>query len=238
MTSPSNFRHELKYFINHYDSFILRNKLRHIIPRDEHTNKQGEYHIRSLYFDNFSNTSLFEKQIGILKRKKYRIRIYNLSDKIIKLEKKSRVGQYINKKSIIISRKQADDILSQNYSFLKDMNDSLALEFYTDLICNLYRPKVLVDYIREPYMLNLSKIRITFDRFLKTGLECTDLFNKNLPAISAVDEPFDILEIKYNNFLPSYIISSIQAKSPSMKSAISKYVYCRKFNKKRLWEDH
>ena len=237
MKDSITFRHELKYFLNYHDSRILRRKLRLLLPSDKHANAKGQYHIRSLYFDDFRNTSLFEKGIGISNRKKYRIRIYNLSDSVIKLEKKSKVGDFINKESVNLSREQVDNILLQNYSFLRNIDNKLAMEFYIDLTSNLYRPKVIVDYMREPYTLNMSNIRITFDRFLKTGLENKDLFNKSLPAINSVDEPFDILEIKYNNFLPSYLISAIQTKSPSMRMAISKYVYCRKFTKTQLWED-
>ena len=54
------------------------------MKNDKFANADGDYHIRSLYFDDINNTALFEKQAGILTRKKYRIRIYNLEDNVIK----------------------------------------------------------------------------------------------------------------------------------------------------------
>ena len=75
--SEKIFRHELKYFINFQDYFTLSNKLKVLMKRDDNSNEKGDYHIRSLYFDDYEDSALYEKQSGILRRKKYRIRIYN-----------------------------------------------------------------------------------------------------------------------------------------------------------------
>ena len=71
------------------------------MKKDNYSDENGNYSIRSLYFDDIRNSSLFEKQSGILARKKYRIRIYNLNENIIKLEKKSRIGHFINKQTAL-----------------------------------------------------------------------------------------------------------------------------------------
>lgn len=236
MSNLKVFRHELKYFINYQEYISLSNKLKHLMKRDKYADPNGNYHIRSLYFDDYNDTALFEKQLGILNRKKYRMRIYNLSDDVIKLEKKSRRGQYIYKESFSLSREQADNILNSNYEFLLDLDNTLARQFYLDIKTKLFRPKVIVDYIREAYILDYNRIRITFDKYLKTGLGETRLFDESLPVISAVDEPCFILEIKYNNFLPDYLKSALQIQS-HQRQAISKYVFCRKFTKIGSWED-
>ena len=80
-------RHELKYNLNSMQYELLRAKLRTVLRRDPHAGPDGQYHIRSLYFDDFKNTALFEKQAGISRRKKYRIRIYDLEDDVIKLDR-------------------------------------------------------------------------------------------------------------------------------------------------------
>jgi hypothetical protein len=231
------FRHELKYFINFQEYQNLRGKLKLIMKRDEHAGAGGDYHIRSLYFDDYHDTALYEKQSGILHRKKYRIRIYNLSSKVIKLEKKSKVGQFIHKESFLLSKEQALKILRFEYDFLLSLDSKLAIEFYYDLKNKLFRPKVIVDYVREAYIMGPQNIRVTFDKHLKTGLSSVDLFSKDLSLVSAVDEPYTIIEIKYTHMLPDYIKSVLQVES-SQRLAISKYVYSRKFNKLRSWEDH
>ena len=106
------------------------------------------------------------------------MRIYNLSDDVIKLEKKSRRGQYIYKESFSLSREQADNILNSNYEFLLHLDNALARQFYLDIKTKLFRPKVIVDYIREAYILDYNRIRITFDKYLKTGLEEKRLFDE------------------------------------------------------------
>lgn len=234
--SEKIFRHELKYFINFRDYFTLSNKLKVLMKKDDNSNEKGDYHIRSLYFDDYEDSALYEKQSGILRRKKYRIRIYNLSDGVIKLEKKSRIGQFINKESLLLSRSQVEKIMAFDFQFLKDIDNKLAREFYIDLKTKLFRPKVLVDYVREAYTLNYNRIRITFDKFLKTSMNSVDLFNKDVSLFNAVDEPFHIIEIKFSNMLPDYLKSVLQITS-HQRLAISKYVYARKLNKSRSWED-
>ena len=190
-----------------------------------------------MYFDDIHNTALFEKQSGVLKRKKYRIRIYNLKDSVIKLEKKSRVAQFIHKESAPLTRQEYDMIINQDIDFLKESGNKLFHEFYFDIVSSLFKPRVIVDYIREAFIWDASNVRITFDKYLKTGLYETDIFNKDIPTIDVLEEPKMILEIKYDNFLPDFIRCILQINS-NQKYAISKYVICRKFTKFNSWEDN
>lgn len=204
---------------------------------DKYSDINGNYQIRSLYFDDLKNSALFEKQSGVLSRKKYRIRIYNLSENVIKLEKKARVGQFIYKESVSLNKPQYDEIISCNYDFLRNNKNKLLREFYLDLIINRYKPEVIVDYTREAFTHKLNNLRVTFDKNLKTGLNSTDIFHNDLPTIDVLEEPKMILEVKYDHFLPDYIRNAIQI-SRSQRYAISKYVICKKFTKINNWEDN
>tara|TARA_B100001250_G_C19712554_1_gene749877 strand:+ start:48 stop:776 length:729 start_codon:yes stop_codon:yes gene_type:complete len=235
--NKKNFRHENKYFINFFDYSILKSRLEFLMKKDSYSDQNGNYNIRSLYFDDIRNSSLFEKQSGILVRKKYRIRIYNLNDDIIKLEKKSRIGHFINKETVRISKEQYYKIISKNYDFLIDSKKSLLREFYLDLKINMYKPEVIVDFVREAFTYNINNIRITFDKKLESGLKSVDLFNKKLVKTTAIDEPKMILEVKYDSFLPDFIKNALQI-SASQRYAISKYVICRKYIKTNKWEDN
>jgi hypothetical protein len=231
------FRHEFKYFINYFEYESLKRRLNAVLKRDKFADKNGNYHIRSLYFDDIRNTALYEKQAGVLTRKKYRIRIYNIDDSVIKLEKKSRIGQFIHKESASLTREEYDKIINQDIIFLKQSDNKLLQEFYFDMVAYHYKPKVIVDYVREAYISNINNIRITFDKSLKTGLNKIDIFNRDLLTVDVIEEPKMILEIKYNHFLPNHIKNILQIKS-SQRWAISKYVMCRKFNKENSWEDN
>lgn len=89
MQQNLKFRHELKFIINQHQYFIIRQRLKNMMQQDANVGDTGEYHIRSLYFDDVNNKALHEKLGGIRDRSKYRIRIYNTQDKVIHFEKKS-----------------------------------------------------------------------------------------------------------------------------------------------------
>jgi len=229
----NTFRHEFKYYINYFEYHTLRNRLKAVLKRDKFADENGNYHIRSLYFDDIKNEALFEKQAGVLERNKYRIRIYNLEDNIIKLESKKRVGQFISKTSQIITKKEYNFILN-NESF---KSEGLLNKFLLDKQTQILKPKVIVDYVREAYVSDINNIRITFDKELKTGLYKTDIFDKELPMIDVIEEPKMILEIKFDNFLPDFIKNLLQIDT-NQRYAISKYTICRKFTKENSWEDN
>jgi len=229
----NTFRHEFKYYINYFEYHTLRNRLKAVLKRDKFADENGNYHIRSLYFDDIKNEALFEKQSGVLERNKYRIRIYNLEDNIIKLESKKRVGQFISKTSQIITKKEYNFILN-NENF---KSEGLLNRFLLDKQTQILKPKVIVDYVREAYVSDINNIRITFDKELKTGLYKTDIFDKELPMIDVIEEPKMILEIKFDNFLPDFIKNLLQIDT-NQRYAISKYTICRKFTKENNWEDN
>ena len=128
------FRHELKYYINYFEYHSLRVRLNRVLQVDRHAKSNRDYHIRSLYFEDSESTAISEKQAGILERKKWRIRIYNLDDKVIKLEKKSRIGQFINKQSSNLTIENYYEIRNKKYEFLLASLDPLFIEFYSELI--------------------------------------------------------------------------------------------------------
>jgi hypothetical protein len=231
------FRHEFKYYINYAEYESLRRRLKYLLKPDVFANDQGDYHIRSLYFDDVNNSALYEKQAGILSREKFRIRIYNLSDSVIKLEKKSRIGQFINKESATLSRQDYDKIITKNFDFLRKSHNRLLNEFYFHIKAKKLQPDVIVDYMREAYVSKVSNIRITFDKNLRTGLYGTDLFNKHQPTVDVIEKPLHVLEVKYDRFLPDHIRKILQLSS-NQRYAISKFVICKKFTKLNNWEDN
>ena len=68
------------------------------------------------------------------------------------------------------------------------------------------RPRVLVSYVREPYVYAAGNVRVTFDSNIRTSLFQREFLNGALPDIIATDAPGDIiLEVKYDAFLPEVI---------------------------------
>ena len=68
------------------------------------------------------------------------------------------------------------------------------------------RLRVLVSYVREPYVYAAGNVRVTFDSNIRTSLFQREFLNGALPDIIATDAPGDIiLEVKYDAFLPEII---------------------------------
>ena len=223
-------RHELKYFIKPGEYEVLRRVLDRTLRRDPNGDENNEYHIRSLYFDSFFNHAVLDKLNGVKDRDKYRIRIYNFSDKIIRLECKTKVGSLISKRSIAIPRLLAEQLMAGDPTGLEQTRSGLLRDVYREMKLNLMRPVVLVDYVREAYLHHAEEVRITFDKQLRSGLYSKELFDPYVPTIPPFDHEEMIMEVKFNRMLPPYIRDLLCTHVHSAQnSAISKYVWCRRF---------
>lgn len=189
----------------------------------------GRYHIRSLYFDDFRNSALWQKEAGIYKREKYRIRIYNHSDTFIKFERKTKIHNYILKDSIRITRDEADRIIAGDVGFLSDSKHKLLRDFYRKTRCNIMRPVTVVEYDREAYVHPVGNVRITFDTGLRMGLASISFFDCNICTMSVVKESDIVLEVKYDDLLPVFICG-LFPDTIRPQSAIGKFVMCREQN--------
>lgn len=223
-------RHEHKYYVSPTEYAGLRQRIRQLLPLDKNSISDEGYHIRSLYFDDIHESALHEKNDGIFQRKKYRIRIYNVSDQSIKLERKSKYNEYVAKESASLTREQTDRLLSGDAEALRGSCVQLLEDFYQDMKRGAMRPSVIVDYVREAYIEKFSDTRITFDKELASGLHSSDLFDKQLTTWRALDGPREILEVKFNHYLPASVHSLLQM-SAHNRSTISKYVLCKERQK-------
>ena len=232
---PANIplRHELKYFISPKQYYLLSDALDKVLWRDPNGDENNEYHIRSLYFDTVFNDALFDKYDGVQNRNKYRIRIYNLSDQVIKLECKTKVGSLISTRSLSIPRDLCEQLIAGDPTGLEATRSGLLGDMFREMTVNLMRPVVIVDYVREAYLHPAEEVRITFDKQLRTGMRSTELFNPHVPTVPPFDNGEIILEVKYNRVMPPYIRDLLCTYCPNaQQSAISKYTWCRRFEDK------
>lgn len=225
------FRHELKYIIDEGEHQIMSTRLKACLKQDAHASANGgAYFIRSLYFDDPFDSAVWEKTSGIDARDKYRIRIYNLSDQTIKFERKHKEGQYIKKDSVSITPEECEDILHGRPRCLLNRPEPFARQLYGILVSQQLKPKVIVDYMREPYVFPYEDVRITFDRNVRTAMRSVDLFNPNLPTYPVWElTGCMILEVKFNASLPLYVHELVQA-GAAQHTAASKYVFCRQYD--------
>lgn len=221
------YRHEWKHQINQSDLLLLRSRLSAITGRDTHT-KDGTYEIRSLYFDNQADKALREKLDGVNQREKFRIRYYNGDTGLIRLEKKSKTNNLCLKQSIALTIEQARSISQGEYDWMSISPEPLIQELYSKIMSQGLRPKVIVDYIREPFVYAPGNVRITLDYKIRTGLRCTDFLNPDCVTIPVPDSPI-ILEVKWDEYLPDVIRKTVGLTN-RQSGAFSKYAACRMYD--------
>ena len=221
-------RSELKHFINFSDYLAIRNRLKFIASYDTNADKNGEYTVRSLYFENYNNKVLAEKALGTDHREKYRIRIYNNNHKLIKLEKKIKKDRFTIKFSKEITKSQCNDLINCSFDFLSHSDTPLFNDFFSKLNNDVLRPRTIIEYKRQAFFYPYGNVRITFDMNIKTALGSVDIFNPKLVHVSSLSQDQIILEVKYDRFLPQIISDCIQLNERRQTSA-SKYALGRQY---------
>lgn len=229
MTQKEGFRHELKYRIGCAQYIELRNRLRTVMQSDLHTGADGRYLIRSIYFDNYMDKALREKEDGVPGREKFRIRYYNDDLSYLTLEKKIKDNTLCMKVDAQITEEECRELLEDRINWMRDHPAPLVQELYAKMHYQMLRPRVLVSYIREPYIYRTGNVRITFDSDIRTTLFHRNFLEEQVIDIDTAGKPQDmILEIKYDAFLPEIIRRLIQTNT-LRQTAFSKYEACRCF---------
>lgn len=204
-------RKELKYDISNRQSQFIQNILEKVITKDKNSNKSGKYHIKTIYFDNYLNSIENAKKDDINAVSKYRIRMYEKNIDAIFLEIKTNENGYINKEKEKITKEDVINILNGNYKKILDEQSQLKTKFYIEIILRQLRPVLLVEYDRIAYIDNFSKTRITIDKNIMSIKKCENFFSKE----SRENNNKQILEIKYEKYVPDYIkniIVNVQGK--------------------------
>jgi len=219
------FRHEQKYLISHHDYKLIQIRLNEFLAKDEYVNQAGSYTVRSLYFDDYYNNAYHDKYMGVPSRVKYRVRVYNQSESTIRLERKVKYDRYIHKQTALITKGEFYKIIVGDYQFLFESPNELHKIFYHECVSNLIRPRVMVEYEREPYVLNEGNVRVSFDSNIRAGVEGFDLFNSEMPMIEVLDPGMLVMEVKFTEFLPN-IIRELLPHGATDYAAVSKYILC------------
>jgi hypothetical protein len=224
MSKPERYRNEWKYLIDTAQKELICRRLQPVMKLDPHATNGG-YMLRSLYFEDVYKSAYEEKDAGVLRRKKYRIRVYNCSDVSIKLERKKKFGSYIFKEDAKLTREGVYRILEGDYEFLLHDPQPLCREFYVECMSNMMRPRVIVDYEREPWIIDQGTVRITFDSNVRAAVGGFDIFDSTLPALPVLEPGKCVMEVKFTEFLPQ-IVREILPDRASEFTAVSKYVLC------------
>ncbi len=221
-------RKETKFFISQADFLLMSSALNHAMERDGNDKGEG-YFIRSLYFDTIENKAFEEKMAGIEKRKKFRLRLYDIDSAKVKLEIKNKINDCILKQSIWISRKDAKEMQEGNYDVLLNYDNDVARKVFAEFKRFCYKPVVIIDYERHAFVHDFNNIRVTFDSRIRANSIDLNMFDRKIFMKPLMAQQLVVLEIKFDRFMPEWLKSVLRMKNTN--SAISKYCIGRIDNK-------
>ncbi len=221
------FRTEKKYPLSSLQVSGVFSRLSAVMSGDPY-NGTNAYMVRSLYFDTIYHDDYFEKMAGIERRRKIRLRIYDVNSPTAKLEIKEKQGANQLKRSLTVTREEAMELQKGDYSCLLKREEPLAEELFYFMTDKQYRPVCVVEYKRRAFVSPTNDIRITFDSEIRSNEGNFSIFDKNLQTYPVYPMGDTILEVKYNGFLLSYIKDMIGTVG-CHESASSKYCMARTF---------
>lgn len=223
------YRNELKFELPDFDLIRMKHRLAPLMRPDSHQGPDG-YLIRSLYFDDLYGSCMDEKENGVAYREKYRIRIYDNNPDFIRLEKKTKYADMTQKTMQPLSRSEYEALLSGNtdkqYEILSENKGGLLEEFVLKLLYKKFLPKCIVEYERFAFVERVGNVRITFDRNIAGSSQVGHLFDDGLFTVPVMPQDRHILEIKYDELLPHYILQALDLGNLRRQS-FSKYYMTR-----------
>ena len=218
------YRNEWKYLINEIQAQQMKERICSVMEKDSFANEAGQYVVRSIYFDDYYDTCARKNVSGDGIRYKYRIRYYNDSLQRISLEKKEKKNSYCHKRSALLSVEETQMLITgKPEELLWSTSGELVREFATDILTKAFAPKVIISYTREAFVEPITNVRITFD----SKITASDEFDMFLSPEQYLSIPFisdnqRVLEVKFDEVLPSYVKKVIQNTTINQQ-AFSKY---------------
>ena len=194
---------------------------------DSHTPSCGRYVIHSLYFDDYKDMSLNTTNSGLFKRFKWRIRYYDDDLNYLVLERKEKLCGRCHKKSCRLTLDEYDAIVSGNVDLVYDTSKDLIKEFVRDMMFYDYRPKVIIDYERIAFVEEITNVRITFDMKISASYELENFIDGDYTRFYVNPSGVNVLEVKFDNILPSYIRKIVESYG-FKQTSFSKYYYGRR----------
>lgn len=222
-------RHEFKYICNETMLTVVEGRIRTILQPDAHTNADGTYLIRSLYFDDMYGSCFMENENGTDPREKFRIRIYNGDPDRITLELKQKERSKTRKLSCPLTKEQCIRLMHGLPLPADPSYPPVLQKFLLQMDTRLLRPSVIVEYSRTPYVCRNGNVRITLDRNISSSVSFEHFLDREIPKRPIMERGQHILEVKYDEFLPDPVHNALQLDHLRYTS-FSKYYLCKKYS--------
>ena len=199
--SIKKYRNEWKYSLTNGEMSLLKSRISEIMNLDPHTPACGRYIIHSLYFDDYKDMSVYTTDAGLSKRFKWRIRYYDEDLSYIVLERKEKLSSRCHKKSCRITIDEYKKIVTGNIA---------------DIL-----------YDTDKKLIKVINVRITFDMKISASYDLENFLKGNYIKYYINPSGMNVLEVKFDDILPSYIRKIVESYG-FKQTSFSKYYYGRK----------
>lgn len=212
-------RYEFKFLLNLRRREEVESEVSNFMSFDGHVHPElnNAYYVRSLYYENDAATHYYEKIDGMKERRKFRLRTYGkqfVPSLPIYLEEKNRDGDRVHKHRIPIDPLHLPAFCTpEEYPDLQEFYPGVDLvdRFLFDALRRSLKPKLLVDYVRRPYVSVYDmNFRVTFDSVL-ISVKADNLFPPGWESWRHSFAGFTILEVKFHRRIPAWFHRIIQA---------------------------
>lgn len=215
------YRFEFKYILPKKLRDDLERELGFFMELDPYVASQAgsKYKVRSLYYDDPSFTSFYEKTDGIRTRSKFRVRTYTTDaneECATFLEVKGRHNALVFKHRTPLDlglkgRFKRGEILTPD-NVLKRIPDGLVKEqFAYESLRKRLMPMMLIDYARRPLVSKYDpEFRLTFDDSL-TGTPTNCLYPASLDTPRKILPGYTVMEVKFRYHMPKWFHRLVQS---------------------------
>lgn len=223
----SEYRHEYKYLCSLRKLELVRSRIEPVMVPDPHTGSSGIYQIRSLYFDDYKDSCLWENRDGTDPREKFRIRIYDGEASVIRLELKQKQCRKNRKLSCLLPEELCRKAMRGETLPLEAVDSPVYRKFCLQQMTRMLAPKVIVEYDRVPFVYPDGNVRVTFDRDIRSSRHVNRFLEKEIPSRPVMPEGLHVLEVKFDEYIPDFIYRCTQAEK-LRQTSFSKYEVCRR----------
>lgn len=227
--NEQKYRHELKYLVSAAQAEHLKMRMKALLQQDPYAGESGAYNIRSLYFDDYGNSCYYENENGIAPREKFRIRIYNHSSSRIMLECKRKECGKTLKTSCRLTEEQARTLMEGKPLPDPAGQPPVLRKLTLEMVTSRVRPVVITEYDRFPFVCRSGNVRIALDTNIASATPAVRFLDPQLPKRPILPIGQQLLEVKYDEYLPDHIYRSLLLDNLQWTS-FSKYYLCRKYS--------
>ncbi|HRX57847.1 MAG TPA: polyphosphate polymerase domain-containing protein [Eubacteriales bacterium] len=215
------YRCEQKFVCTQAQLIILKTRIKAVMRTDSH--QPGEcYRVRSLYFDDEDGSAFYDNDAGTDHRRKFRLRVYDHPEARISLEIKYKKHGDTHKEACIVSKEFCERLLGGE-PLPWDRNYPQPLkEFYRETYEHGLNKRIIVEYERSAFVCRCGNVRITFDRNIAFSARTSEFLRENLPLVPILPTGLHLLEVKYDELIPDYILQLLET-GELARTAFSKY---------------